>query len=182
MLAMRRLTTMPLWSIYVLCATLLVFAGLLVPFDQAFNMEHPVSDAANMSVGLLKDVSTLMTTVDTAMLGGSGVIFMRKSDSLLRSSKVTSLILLGVFFCGATTYFGAYYMDITLLSMADAGFVSPLSKATTIGLRLEYGGVGLGVFLLGLALSIMLDSKPHVVTVSRIETPGGDSPHPVETS
>jgi amino acid transporter len=146
---------MPLWTIYILGVVTLIVLASQIPYDRAFKPDHRIADPAVISIDLLKDISSLMTTVDTAMLGGASFLLFDKSGLSKRQNRLINFVLISVFLAGAVTYFGVYYLDITILLMVDSKFLS-MSMGVYIGLRLEYGGIGLGVFLLGLALSLML--------------------------
>ena len=64
--------------------------------------------------------------------------------------------MLSVFVCGVATYCGVFMSHVQILTMVNSGLLNPLETGLMWSMRLQYGGLILGVFLLGLALAIGL--------------------------
>lgn len=142
---------------YLLAAALLLGAALYIPYDDPIVTGHPVADPAATSLQLVSEIAKLVMTLNTAMLAGAGAL-LAKRYSWVRLGGIDKSLVMGVFLCGAISYFGVYFSQTRILTMTGAGILDPLELGLLWGIRLQYGGLILGVLLLGLVFSRAVDA------------------------
>lgn len=149
---LRRLSRSAVTIAYILGAAALVALFLNIPHDEVMQPLHAVKDPASTSLAMIGEISKLIMTLDAAMLAAAGTMLV-KNTQLRRSSRIDALLLLVVFLAGAISYFGVYFGQTRLLTMVSAGYLDPLELGLMWAIRLQYGGIIGGVFLLGLVFA-----------------------------
>lgn len=157
---LRRIRRSGITLAYLLGAALLVAMFLYIPRDQVLQPLHAIADPAATSLAMISEISKLIMTLDAAMLAAAGAILL-KDVQFRRSSRLDALMLIFVFLAGAMSYFGVYFSQVRLLTMVSAGYLDPLELGLRWAIRLQYGGIIGGVFLLGLVFARGLEQQAH---------------------
>jgi hypothetical protein len=148
---------LPYWMIYGGVVFLIYIASFFIPADYAVPASLKFTDPAKATLDLVLAIVQLITALDTALLAAAGAITVKRKEWSTRWNYVDGLLVLVVFICGAVSYYGIYLGHVALLSTAAKGVINPFETRFQWALRLEYYGLLLGVFLLGLVIARMLE-------------------------
>lgn len=142
---------------YLAAAVLLLAAALYIPYDDPLKGGREVTNPAATSLQLIGEIAKLVMTLNTAMLAGAGAV-LTKRYSWITLRSADKIMIISVFLCGAISYFGVYFSQTRILTMVSAGILDPLELGLLWGIRMQYGGLILGVLLLGLTFARAVDS------------------------
>jgi hypothetical protein len=151
--------TAPLWVVYLTAAALFLAATFMIPRSAAFPPGAMFGDGAGATLELIKELIKLAVTLDSALLTAAAAFAVKGRDWAPRWSRLDSSLVLLVFVAGVASYFGVYFCYIRLLTMLTMSTIYPLERGVVWSIRLMYYGILLGVFILGLILSRVLDRR-----------------------
>jgi hypothetical protein len=150
---------LPYWSIYVSAVILVYVASLFVPTDNVVPVSNKFVDPAKATMDVILAMVQLITALDTALLGAAGAMAVKGKEWSPRWNRLDGLLVLFVFICGAASYYGIYLGHVAVLSTVFQGTINPFEARFQWALGLQYYGLLLGVFLLGLVFARMLDGR-----------------------
>lgn len=153
---MLKAARLALPALYLVLAFLLVRLTLHVPHDKVLAAGQTVSDPAGATLTVLQQLSQLVLSLDTAMLGAAGFVVLKGRDLVGSWSPLESLLLICVFLAGALSYFGVYSCQMSILEMVAVGSINPVEAGLLWSLKMQYLGLIGGCLLLGLVFSLML--------------------------
>ena len=148
----------PVIIAYLAGAAALSVAAFFVPRDEVVLPIHAVANPAGTSISMIGELSKLIMTLNAAMLAAAGSLLLQGPD-FVRAGRFEMVLTVFVFLAGAGAYFGVYYSQVRMLTMVSAGYLDPLELGLLWGIRLQYGAIIVGVFLLGLIFARMLEQR-----------------------
>lgn len=146
----------PLWLSYSLIAGALFALSFYIPRDTAFPPGNAVANSGQATLDVLQEIMKLVLSLNTVMLTAAGALFVKAREWKLDLGYLEVALLLCVFLCGAVSYFGVYNCQMRILTMVNYSAINPLELGLLNSLRLQYAGLILGVFLLGLVFALLL--------------------------
>lgn len=135
----------------------LVYFSFFVPHDEVFDAGQAVNDPGRATLDILKEIMSLVLTLTTTMLGAAGILIVKGREWVDGWSRLESFFIMLVFLCGIASYFGVYTCQVSILSMVNIGVLNPLEAGLLWSLRLQYFGLIVGAFFLGLAFTLMIE-------------------------
>lgn len=150
---------LPYWAIYCVLVMTVFIATYYIPSDSAIPITNEVKDSAAAILAILKDMTTLITTLNTAMLGAAAALAIKGNSWTDRWSRLDSKLIILAFISGAISYFGVYLSYIRILTMVMQSNIDPLEAGLLWAIRLQYYGTIFGVALLGLVFVRMLEGR-----------------------
>jgi hypothetical protein len=153
------------WA-YLALVGLLVAASFFVPRDHVFMPGTAIADPGKATLDLFDGLIKLIASLNTALLAAAGAIAVKGKDWSARWGLTDAALIILVFVCSATSYYGIYLCYVRLLSMVGSGRINPLELQMTWAIRLAYWGVILGVSLLGLVFTRMLTNPTSPPSVN----------------
>lgn len=151
------LRLVPLWVPYTALAALLFGLSFFLPYDDVLGAGQEVSDPGRASLAILQEIMKFALSLNTAMLAGAGALILKGNDWAGGWRKLESLLIISVFLCGVVCYFGVYTCHLAILTMVSEGVLNPMERGLIWSLRLQYFGVIVGAFLLGLVFALLAD-------------------------
>jgi hypothetical protein len=156
------LMRIPLWAVFLL----LVFAGIYlllhIPQDDAFPPGLDVPEPGKAVVETLREISKLVTTINSAMIAGAAGLAIKGKDWTSQWGRAETFLVMLVFLSGSVAYFGVYLCQVRLLTMLNMETINPLESGLIWSIRLQYLGVISGVTCLGLIFVLMLRGRFEV--------------------
>jgi len=149
--------SVPLWAAYVAIVLTLLALSFFLPRDDIFPPGSDLKDPAQATLTTLSEIMKLVLSLNAAMLAAAGALIVKGTDWFGGWRKFEGLMILCVFLSGVVVYFGVYTCNMAILTMVNAETINPLETSLLWSLKLQYFGLILGGFLLGLAFSLMMD-------------------------
>jgi len=149
----------PYWIIYSAVVALIYIASLFIPFGHAVPITQKLADPSKATLDVLVSITQLISALDAALLGAAATLTVKGRDWSTRWARVDGVLVLFVFICGATSYYGTYLGYVAILGMLAQGMVNPFEVRVQWSLMIQYDGLVLGVFLLGLVFARMLEGR-----------------------
>jgi uncharacterized membrane protein YozB (DUF420 family) len=149
----------PYWLVYVVLAAAFLVISSFVPDDDAVVPRITLSDPGKTSVDIVLATMQLVTGLNTAVLAAAGATAVKGKEWSLHWSRADGLLLVLVAFCVIVSYFGIYLTYMSLLGMSIKGKIDPLSWQMRLAFDMQYYGMILGAFILGLIFVRMLEVR-----------------------
>jgi hypothetical protein len=172
---LKRLSSFRIAIAYLLGACLLMIAFVFIPRDTVIEPLLEVKEPATTAVQITNEIGKLVMTLNAAMLAAAGALLF-KEYRWVRLTPLDKTLMVFVFLAGAASYFGVYFGQVRILTMVSTGYLDPLERGLIWGIRLQYGGLLTGVFLLGFVFARALDNGGGTPTATQ------DRPNPSNAS
>jgi len=149
----------PFWLIFLGSAAALYALSHFLPEDKALVASITVTEAGKTTLEYLQEMSKLITTLNTAMMAAAAALIVNGKEWTTSWSRLDAMLILLAFLSGAASYYGIYLGQISILEMISQGWLNPLSSKLQAAIAIEYYGTLVGVLLLGLAFSRLLEGR-----------------------
>lgn len=145
-------------ALYVIGAGLLYLASLFVP-DGAADGRFALSDGTKASLDYYAEICKVVGGLATALIAGCGALVIKGKDWSAQWGHFDAAIIVGALLAAAASLYGVYLGHIAVLQMTIEGVFDPFQARLSAALAIQYNGLLLGVFLLGLVFTRMLSHR-----------------------
>ncbi len=149
----------PYWLIYMALVAILFGLSFFIPVDTAIPIKNQLADPAKASLDFLLEMTKLITTLNTALLGAAGAITVKGKEWSASWNRADGILVVVALICAAISYYGTYLGYIAVLEMVYNGTIYPFSVRLRWATALQYYGTLAGVFFLGLIFTRMLEGR-----------------------
>ena len=157
----------PYTTLYVLLVFVLFVSSFFLP-EGGGSAELKLTDPGKSTLEYLSEMSKLIGTLNTAMFAACGSLAIKGRDWSLHWGRTEGYSIVLALVAGAACYYGTYLADTAILEMVNMSTVDPFSTRLQAALYIQYYGLLLGAFFLGLVFVRMMEfRKEPVETVPR---------------
>ena len=146
-------------QVYLAVALLLLVVSLFLPDDKGAVADVKVGDAGKATLDYLVEIGKFVVTLNTALFSASGALAIKGHDWSTRWSEVDGYLLVLALIAGGVSYYGAYMAHMAILEMVYSGIIDPFAARLSAALNVQYYGLLIGIFLVGLVFTRMLAGR-----------------------
>ena len=118
-----------------------------------------IADRGKATLDYLTEISKLAVSLNTALFAACGALAIKGGDWSDEWTSWDGYCIVLALVCGAGSYYGTYLAYTAIVEMVFAGVVDPFSFRLSSALQIQYYGVLVGIFLVGLVFCRMLAAR-----------------------
>lgn len=145
-------------GLYLLGTAVLYCASRFVP-EGAADGTYTLPDGVKASLDYFAEISKVVGGLATALVGGCGALVIKGREWSAHWGPYDAAAIVGALLAAAASLYGVYLGHITVLQMTIEGIFDPFQSRLGAALAIQYYGLLLGVFLLGLVFTRMLSQR-----------------------
>jgi len=146
-------------TLYIVLALVLFFVSMFVEDSDSVPVVATLQSPADSTLELLLELGKLVAAVNTAMLAAAVSMVVKGKDWTTTWGRLDSYLVVLAILSGAMSYYGIYVGHDALLGMVFQGVVHPFEAKLETGLNIQYYGMLVGVFLVGLVFTRILEGR-----------------------
>jgi hypothetical protein len=144
---------------YVVVAAVLYFLSLLIPDTHVATATEKLPEAAKLSMNYLLEMTKFTGTLLTTSFGACAALAIKGREWSTRWERLDGLLIVAAFLAGASGFYGLYLGHIEVLEMIHAGVFDLFQVRLDIAMKIQYYGLLIEIFLVGLVFTRMLDQR-----------------------
>lgn len=155
----RNLRPPPYWSIYIVLVAVFYVLVLFIPKDNALPAVDMLKIPAKAILDLTVQTTNLVASLNTAMVTVAGLLAVKGREWSVTWGWIDGIGVMLAFVAAAVSYMGVFIGYMSLLSTVAKGSAYPLTMTLSWARGLEFYGSFIGIFLVGLIFSRMLEGR-----------------------
>ncbi|MGZ5919755.1 MAG: hypothetical protein ACXWJV_08155 [Hyphomicrobium sp.] len=144
----------------------LFLASMLLPEGGPVPVIGTLTEPAKEALNFILELSKLIATVNGALFAGALTLVLKGKEWSGQWSRFHGYILVAILLSGGASYYGIYLGHVAVLGTVVKGTVNPFEPRLQAALMIQYYGTLLGVFLLGLLVTLMMEGRVTAVEVT----------------
>lgn len=146
-------------QVYLAVTALLLLVSFCLPGDKGAVADVKVADAGKVTLDYLMEIGKFVVTLNTALFSASGALAIKGHDWSTHWSATDGYLLVLALIAGSVSYYGAYMAHMAILEMVYSGIIDPFSARVSLALNVQYYGLLVGIFIVGLVFVRMLAGR-----------------------
>ena len=147
-------------SILYVAAVVLVFVASFAIGDSAvLSASVTLTDKGKSTLEMIGEINKLTLTLNSALFGGAGLLAIKGRDWSPHWNRFDGYATVLALICGSVAYYAVYLAYIELLGMVYAGVIDPFAQRLQWAFRIQYFSTLVGVFLIGLIFTRLLERR-----------------------
>lgn len=144
---------------YLTCIAVLSVFPWLLPESKAIPRSTNIHDPGKAVVDSLYEMTKVVASLDSALFAGAAALAVKGREWSARWGTVDAFLVMLSMVSGAASYYGIFLTHDSILSMAFEASVYPFERRLQAALNLQYYGLLIGVFLVGLVFTRLLEDR-----------------------
>jgi hypothetical protein len=149
--------------VYLAVTALLLLASFFLLGDKGAVADVKLADAGKATLDYLTEIGKFIVTLNTALFSATGALAIKGHDWSTRWSATDGYLLVLALIAGSMSYYGAYMAHMAILEMIYSGIIDPFSGRLSLALNVQYYGLLVGIFLVGLVFVRMLAGRKGIL-------------------